>query len=94
MTRLLLVMLLAVTAACRAESPAAAPETKNASPRWTRCAICVVLRKKLRVRKVKTTKEEVGRYDHVYDSAAAYGGTIFWKFNADDLKISRGKEYK
>lgn len=46
--------------------------------------------------KTKTTKEkvEVGRYDHVYDSTAAYGGTIFWKNNDDYINLSKGKLYK
>ncbi|WAL50333.1 hypothetical protein OUI59_15935 [Klebsiella variicola subsp. tropica] len=46
--------------------------------------------------KVKVTKEkvEVGRYDHVYDSTAAYGGTIFWKNNDDYITLSKGKLYK
>lgn len=46
--------------------------------------------------KTKTTKEkfEVGRYDHVYDSTAAYGGTIFWKNNDDYITLSKGKLYK
>jgi hypothetical protein len=38
--------------------------------------------------------EEVGRYDHVYVSTAAYGGTIFWKFNPDYIRVNRAKEYK
>jgi hypothetical protein len=37
---------------------------------------------------------EVGRYDHIYISTAAYGGTIFWKFNPEYIKINRAKEYK
>ena len=28
-------------------------------------------------KKVTTTKEEIGRYDHVYESTAGHGGTIF-----------------
>jgi hypothetical protein len=32
----------------------------------------------------KTTKR--GSYTHIYDSTAAYGGTIFWKLNKDFLK--------
>ncbi|MGC5885752.1 hypothetical protein [Ralstonia pseudosolanacearum] len=45
-------------------------------------------------KKTKTKKEEVSRYDHVYDSTSAYGGTIFWKFNPDFLTQSGNKEYK
>jgi hypothetical protein len=37
---------------------------------------------------------EVGRYDHVYLSTAAHGGTIFWKFNPDYVQLNRAKEYK
>lgn len=31
--------------------------------------------------------------DHVYESTAAHGGTIFWKFNPDYVKLTRSKEY-
>lgn len=34
-----------------------------------------------------------GHYTHVYESTAAYGGTIFWKYNADFLKATGNKEY-
>jgi|SRR5579863_764668 len=55
--------------------------------------------------KTKTTKikvngrvviktEEVARYDHVYDSTAARGGTIFWKNSDDYVRITGAKEYK
>lgn len=44
--------------------------------------------------KISTAMEEVGRYDHQYDSTAAYGGTIFWKLNPEFLKVTRGWEYK
>lgn len=47
-----------------------------------------------KTKKVTQKKEEVGRYDHVYESTAAHGGTIFWKFGADYLKVTRAKEYK
>ena len=40
------------------------------------------------------TKEEVGRYDHLYESSAGHGGTIFWKFNPEYLKLEGAKEYK
>jgi hypothetical protein len=36
----------------------------------------------------------VARYDHVYDSTAAQGGTIFWKNNDDYMRITGAKEYK
>lgn len=44
--------------------------------------------------KISTITEEVGRYDHQYDSTAAYGGTIFWRFNPQFLKVTKGWEYK
>jgi hypothetical protein len=37
---------------------------------------------------------EIGRYDHVYVSTAAYGSTIFWKNNDEYMKVTRAKEYK
>ncbi|MFC0226969.1 hypothetical protein [Serratia aquatilis] len=55
------------------------------------------VKKKVKVNgKIKTKKEkvEIGRYDHVYDSTAAYGGTIFWKNNDDYIRVSKGKLYK
>lgn len=59
----------------------------------------LVTLKKTVIKKVKgkiVSKEEVelGRYDHVYDSTAAYGGTIFWKNNSDYMKVTHAKEYK
>jgi hypothetical protein len=44
--------------------------------------------------KLTTSRQEVGRYDHQYDSTAAYGGTIFWKLNPQFLEVTRGWEYK
>lgn len=44
--------------------------------------------------KATKTKEEVGRYDHLYESTAGHGGTIFWKFNPEYLKLEGAKEYK
>lgn len=43
---------------------------------------------------INKTVVEVGRYDHVYLSTAAYGGTIFWKFNPDYVQLNHAKEYK
>lgn len=37
---------------------------------------------------------EIGRYDHVYNSTAAIGGTIFWKNNPDYMRLSGAKSYK
>jgi hypothetical protein len=34
-----------------------------------------------------------GKWDYKFESTAAYGGTIFWKYNADFLKASANKEY-
>lgn len=47
----------------------------------------------------KKTGEEVnskirGSYTHVWDSTAAYGGTIFWKYDSDYLKATGAKNYK
>lgn len=39
------------------------------------------------------TKEEIGRYNHLYESSAGYGGTIFWKFNSEYLRLEGAKEY-
>jgi len=44
--------------------------------------------------KVSVQKEEVGRYDHVYESTAAYGGTIFWRHAKDYMTLTKAKEYK
>jgi ribosomal protein L27 len=43
---------------------------------------------------VKKTETEEGRYDYVYESTAAFGGTIFWKFNPAYTKLNRAKECK
>jgi hypothetical protein len=43
--------------------------------------------------KITIEKTELYRYDHVYESTAAYGGTIFWKFNPDYVKFTHSKEY-
>lgn len=43
--------------------------------------------------KVTVTKVEIGRYDHVYVSTAARGGTVFWKFNPDYVRLEHTKEY-
>jgi hypothetical protein len=47
----------------------------------------------------KRTGEEVnskirGSYSHVWISTAAYGGTIFWKYDSDFLKATGAKDYK
>ena len=43
--------------------------------------------------KISVEKTELFRYDHVYESTAAHGGTIFWKFNPDYIKHTHSKEY-
>lgn len=50
----------------------------------------VILTRTLKKRigkKVTTTKEEIGRYDRVYESTAGHGGTIFWKNSAGYLRF-------
>ncbi len=42
---------------------------------------------------ISTTKTEVDRYENVYDSTAAYGGTIFWKFNRAYVRVTGAREY-
>ena len=37
---------------------------------------------------------EIGRYDHVYVSTAAFGGTIFWKNNDEYMAVTRAKAHK
>lgn len=59
----------------------------------------LVILKKTVVKKVKgkvVSKEEIelGRYDHIYQSTAAHGGTIFWKHNLEYMHVTRAKEYK
>lgn len=44
--------------------------------------------------RVEIRKQEVYRYDYVYESTVAYGGTIFWKFNPDYVRLTKAKEYK
>jgi hypothetical protein len=39
-------------------------------------------------------KKETGRYDYVYESTAAHGGSIFWKFGKDYLDVTHSKGYK
>ncbi len=34
-----------------------------------------------------------GKWNYKYESTAAYGGTIFWKYNEDFLKATKNKEY-
>jgi hypothetical protein len=50
--------------------------------------------KNMKSGKVTVKKEEVGRYDHIYESTAGIGGTIFWKFGRDYLNATHAKPYK
>lgn len=51
-----------------------------------------------KVRDKKTGKEVNskvrGQFKYVWESTAAYGGTIFWKHDADYLTASGGKAYR
>lgn len=42
---------------------------------------------------IKNTKE-IYRYDHIYESTAAHGGTIFWKNSDDYMKFTGAKAYR
>ncbi|MBN3848231.1 hypothetical protein G3N58_15535 [Paraburkholderia sp. Ac-20342] len=59
----------------------------------TKLVIKYKFTKKKVARKITIEKTELYRYDHVYNSTAAHGGTIFWKFNPDYVKFSHSKEY-
>lgn len=43
--------------------------------------------------KIENSKER-GRFDCTYVSRAAYGKTIFWRYNPDYVKATGAKEYK
>lgn len=43
--------------------------------------------------KVVTEKTLVDSSDHVYESTAAHGGTIFWKQSAQYLNVTKSKEW-
>ena len=45
-------------------------------------------------KEISREETEIGRYDHVYVSTAAYGSTIFWKNNDEYMKVTHAKEYK
>ncbi len=53
-----------------------------------------IIKKKVAGKIVIVGEEELGRYDHVYVSTAAYGGTIFWKHNPEYMKVTGAKEFK
>lgn len=52
----------------------------------------VIKKKKGKI--ISKTMIEEGRYDHIYVSTAAFGGTIFWKFNPEYISLMHAKEYK
>lgn len=62
-------------------------------------SIKLVIIKKIMLRKnsegkMSKTEVEIGRYDHIYESTAAHGGTIFWKQNQTYLDLTGAKAYK
>ena len=34
-----------------------------------------------------------GKYNHTFDSTAAYDDTVFWKYNPDFMRAKGNKEY-
>jgi hypothetical protein len=50
--------------------------------------------KKSKGKVISTETAEVGRYDHVYVSTAAFGGTIFWKNNQEYMTVTGAKAHK
>ena len=54
----------------------------------------IIKKKNKKTKKIETEKIEAGRYDHVYESTAGVGGTIFWKYNQQYLDVTRGSEYR
>lgn len=56
----------------------------------------VIVRWKIRNKKTGTIVDggERGRYDSVWVSTAAHGGTVFWQHNPDYLKATGGKAYR
>jgi len=53
-----------------------------------------VVRKDTVTGKKTSTVEEIGRFDHVYESTAAHGGTIFWRISPQYLLVMKAKEYR
>lgn len=51
-------------------------------------------KKNIKTGQITILKEEIGRYDHVYESTAACGGTIFWKISKNYIDVMHAKEYK
>jgi hypothetical protein len=41
----------------------------------------------------KPTKKSRGKWDYAYESTAAWGGTVFWKYNDDFLKATANKPH-
>ncbi|MEM5429470.1 hypothetical protein [Cupriavidus oxalaticus] len=54
--------------------------------------IAITVERRVKGRMVLERKV-LGTVSYQYESTAAYGGTIFWKFSDDYLKIKGGKEY-
>jgi hypothetical protein len=50
--------------------------------------------KKRKGKVISSETVELARYDHIYVSTAAYGGTIFWKHNPEYSKATGAKDYK
>lgn len=61
---------------------------------WINVLTKIVTHKNKKTGVVSSTVVEVGRHDHVYESTAAHGGTIFWKNSPHYLKVVRGKEHQ
>ena len=50
--------------------------------------------KKKKGKVISSETVEVARFDHIYISTAAHGGTIFWKHNPAYMAATGAKEYK
>jgi hypothetical protein len=50
--------------------------------------------KKTKGKVISAETVEVGRFDHVYVSTAAFGGTIFWKNNPEYMNVTGAKAHK
>jgi hypothetical protein len=59
----------------------------------TKTVILYKTTKKKSKGKTNIEKVETGRYDHVYESTAGYGGTIFWKQSDDYLNLTKAKPH-
>jgi hypothetical protein len=50
--------------------------------------------KKKKGKWISSETVELARYDHIYVSTAAHGGTIFWKHDPAYTKVTGAKDYK